>query len=138
MDAGGAVGGGDGVVGAVVGRAVVVTPPPPPQSTFAGQSQQLQDGLKRSPGLQFMIVGTPLLHWMKVEQVASLGFGTTPDDPPGQRFPVGGRGVGPGVGAGVGAEVGAGVGTGVGAGVGVGVVGGAGDEGEPEHVTRYA
>ena len=78
--------GGAGDVVASVGPDVT---PPPSQSTLDGQSQQLQDGLKRRPGLQFKMVGTPLWHWMKVAQFGSLGFGTAPDNPPAQGVIVG-------------------------------------------------
>ena len=49
------------VVAALVRGAFVdaVVTTPPLHSTLAGQSQQLQDGLKRRVGLQFMTFGTP-------------------------------------------------------------------------------
>ena len=54
---------GPAVVGAPVTGALVVTAPPS-QLTLYGQSQQLQEGLKRRPGWQFMTLAVPKLQWM--------------------------------------------------------------------------
>ena len=56
---------------------------------FLQLNRALQDGLKRSPALQRMTVGTPFWHWMKVAQDGSSGLGTAPDKPPAHGMLVG-------------------------------------------------